>query len=338
MDQASVAVAGASARRALGDARSGGHPRPRLVPDGDGDGGASGRLRVGIVGTGDIGTDLLLKVQRSPHLECALFVGRKLDSAGMRTATTLGVPVTDRRIEAIAEDPDAFDLVFDATSALDAKRHWEILSALGIPVIDLTPAKLGKLCIPALNLDECVHEPNLCMVTCGGQASVPLAYCIVATQPRVDYIEIVSTSASRSVGPATRINIDEYLATTEAAVTRFCGVQRAKTILIVNPSDPPITMQNTIFAKADDVDLTSLTLAVEEMVRRVQRYVPGYRLVVPPLWEGGRIAMTVQISGAGDYLPAYAGNLDIITCAAVAAAEERARTLQQQLSVATPSH
>jgi acetaldehyde dehydrogenase (acetylating) len=332
MDQATAAVAGALAETGEGDARRNEHPRPRLVqPGGD----AGGRLRVGIVGTGNIGTDLLLKVQRSPLLDCALFVGRNLDSVGMRTALELGVPVSDRRIEAIVEDPSRFDLVFDATSALDAKRHWELLSEAGLPVIDLTPAKLGKLCIPALNLAECVEAPNLCMVTCGGQAAVPLAHCVVRTQARVDYIEIVSTSASRSVGPATRINIDEYLATTEAAVTRFCDVPRTKTILIVNPSEPPITMQNTVFATADEdeVDLAALCVAVEEMVRRVQRYVPGYRLVVPPLYEGGRIAMTVQISGAGDYLPSYAGNLDIITCAAVAAAEERARARLRRASV-----
>ncbi len=322
MDQASVAVAGALAHVGEGDAQRDRHPRPRLVRR------EPGRpLRVGIVGTGNIGTDLLLKVERSPLLECALFVGRNLDSAGMRTARELGVPVSDRRIEAIAARPEDFDLVFDATSALDARRHWELLEPLGLPVIDLTPAKLGKLCIPALNLADCATAPNLCMVTCGGQAAVPLAACVVATQPHVDYVEIVSTSASRSVGPATRINIDEYLATTEAAVAHFCGVPRAKTILIVNPSEPPITMQNTVFAKTDAADLPALAAAVQEMVRRVQRYVPGYRLVVPPLYEGGRVAMTVQISGAGDYLPAYAGNLDIITCAAVAAAEERARAL-----------
>lgn len=296
--------------------------RSRWMPTG---GGAGERLRVGIVGTGNIGTDLLLKVLRSPLLECALFVGRNLESVGMRKARSLGVAVTDRRIDAIAEDPDGFDLVFDATSALDAERHWAILSELGIPVIDLTPAKLGELCIPALNLDACVGAPNLCMVTCGGQAAVPLASCVVRTQPQVEYVEIVSTSASKSVGPATRINIDEYLATTEAAVDRFCDVPRAKTILVVNPSDPPITMQNTVFATAADVDLPALRAAVDEMVARIQRYVPGYRLVVPPLYENGRIAVTVQISGAGDYLPEYAGNLDIITCAAVAAAEASAR-------------
>ncbi len=291
-------------------------------------------MRVAIIGTGNIGTDLLLKVQRSPLLECGLFAGRNLESAGMRTARDLGVPVSDRSIDAIVERAGDFDLVFDSTSALHAKRHWSMLEPLGIAVVDLTPAKLGELCIPALNLAECVNRPNLCMVTCGGQASVPLAACVTATHEHVEYVEIVSTSASRSVGPATRLNIDEYLATTEAAVRRFTGVRQAKTILIVNPSDPPITMQNTIFARTDEADLPALTKAVEEMVRRVQRYVPGYRLVVPPLYEGGRIAMTVQISGAGDYLPAYAGNLDIITCAAVAAAEERARALQGDEAVA----
>jgi acetaldehyde dehydrogenase (acetylating) len=336
MDQASVAVASAAARADVGDVRRDGDSRPRLVPDPAGTMGE--RLRVGIVGSGNIGTDLLLKVERSPLLECALFVGRNLDSVGMRTAISLGVPVSDRRIDAIAEEPDRFDLVFDATSALDARRHWEILSALGLPVIDLTPAKLGKLCIPALNLADCVHEPNLCMVTCGGQAAVPLAHCVVRTQPHVDYVEIVSTSASRSVGPATRINIDEYLATTEAAVARFCGVSRTKTILIVNPASPPITMQNTVFAKADEVDLPPLRAAVEEMVRRVQRYVPGYRLVMAPLHENGRIAISVQISGAGDYLPAYAGNLDIITCAAVAAAEARAGALRRGAPAVAWSH
>lgn len=306
-------------------------PRPRLrVASGEG----RSTLRVGIIGTGNIGTDLLLKVQRSPLLECSLFAGRNSRSAGIRLAQELGVPTSDRSIEAFLEDPDRFDLVFDATSAADAKRHYALLNPLGIPVIDLTPAKLGKMCIPALNLDDCVGEPNLCMVTCGGQAAVPLASCIVRTQPQVEYVEIVSTSASASVGPATRINIDEYLATTEAAINQFCGVKKAKSILLVNPSNPPILMQNTIFAKADEVDLPALSAAVDEMVARIQRYVPGYRLVMAPLHEHGRIAMTVQISGAGDYLPEYAGNLDVITAAAVAAAEENARVLLTD-SVAT---
>lgn len=312
------------------DARAPPRPHLRLATS---DGG--GKLRVGIIGTGNIGTDLLLKVQRSELLECELFAGRNSESAGIRKAQELGVETSDRSIDAFTEAPERFDLVFDATSASDAKRHYALLEPLGIPVIDLTPAKLGKLCIPALNLADCVGQPNLCMVTCGGQAAVPLAACVVRTQPQVEYVEIVSTSASRSVGPATRINIDEYLATTEAAVHHFCGVPKAKSILLVNPSTPPIMMQNTVFAKADEVDLPALTEAVEEMVERIQRYVPGYRLVVAPLHEHGRIAMTVQVAGAGDYLPEYAGNLDIITCAAVAAAEENARAFTEGSATAT---
>lgn len=298
------------------------------------------RLRVGILGTGNVGTDLLLKVQRSQLLECAMFAGRNIDSVGMRRAKQLDVPLSERGIAAIAEDPSRFDLVFDATSAFDAERHWALLSALGVPVIDLTPANLGRLCIPALNLAECTDESNLCMVTCGGQAAIPLARCIAQTHPHVEYVEIVSTAASRGVGPATRINLDEYLITTQHAIAHFCGPARTKAIFIVNPSDPPITMRCTVFAKASEVDLPLLRAAVNDMVARVKRYVPGYRLVVAPFVEGGRIALTVEVTGAGDYLPSYAGNLDIITCAAVAAAEERARArvLPQRALIPARSH
>ena len=295
-------------------------------------------LRVGILGTGNVGTDLLLKVQRSQLLECAMFAGRNIDSVGMRRASQLDVPLSERGIAAITEDPSRFDLVFDATSALDAERHWTLLSALGVPVIDLTPANLGKPCIPALNLAECTDESNLSMVTCGGQASIPLALCIAQTHPHVEYVEVVSTAASLGVGPATRINLDEYLITTQHAIAHFCGTAPTKAIFIVNPSDPPITMRCTVFAKASEVDLPLLRAAVNDMVARVKSYVPGYRLVVAPLVEGGRIALTVQVTGAGDYLPSYAGNLDIITCAAVAAAEERARALSQRTQIPTQRH
>lgn len=296
------------------------------------------QLRVGILGTGNVGTDVLLKVRRSPLLQCTMFAGRNLDSVGIRRAAALDVSLSDRGIAAITEDPGRFDVVFDATSALDAERHWELLSALRVPVIDLTPAKLGKLCIPALNLAACVHEPNLCMVTCGGQAATPLACCVAETHPHVEYIEIVSTAASRSVGPATRISLDEYLTTTRDAITHFCGVARTKAIFIANPSHPPITMQSTLFAKVSDVDLPLLRDAVNDMIARVQRYVPGYRLLVAPLFEGGRLAMTVQVTGVGDHLPSYAGNLDIITCAAVAAAEERARALRHATPLLARGH
>ena len=166
-------------------------------------------LRVAILGSGNIGTDLLLKIQRSPWLDCKLFIGRNLSSPGLTTASALGVPISDKSVEAILENPDCCDVVFDATSARDHLRHWPLLQALGKRVIDLTPSRAGKMCIPAVNLEECLAEQNVNMVTCGGQASVPLAHLIGKTQEDVDYVEVVSSISSRSAGPATRINIDE---------------------------------------------------------------------------------------------------------------------------------
>jgi acetaldehyde dehydrogenase (acetylating) len=287
--------------------------------------GDEGRLRVAIIGSGNIGTDLLVKAVRSPLLQCTLFVGRNLHSAGMTKAVELGVPISDRSIQAIQDDPDVCDLVFDATNARDAARHWEILEPLGKTVIDMTPANVGEMCVPAVNLAEGASAPNLNMVTCGGQASVPIAHVIGQTQGQVDYVEVVSSIASRSGGPATRSNLDEYLETTETALERFSGAARAKAILILNPADPSVNMQTTVFAQVPEPDLESLTRGVEEMVARIQQYVPGYELVVPPMYENGRLVVMVRVQGLGDYLPRFAGNLDIINCAAIAAAEEYAK-------------
>ncbi len=281
-------------------------------------------LRIAILGTGNIGTDLLVKAHRSELLECALFVGRNLHSAGMTKALALGVPVSDRSVQALVDDPAAYDLVFDATSARDAKRHWEILEPLGKTVIDMTPANVGEMCVPAVNLADCVAHRNLNMVTCGGQASSPLAHVIGQTQRDVEYVEVVSSIASRSAGPATRANLDEYIETTQTAIQRFAGAAEAKAILTLNPADPCVNMQTTVFAQVADPDMDALTAAAEEMVARIQRYVPGYGLVVPPLYEDGRVVIMVRVRGLGDYLPSYAGNLDIINCAAIAAAEELA--------------
>jgi acetaldehyde dehydrogenase (acetylating) len=282
-------------------------------------------LRAAILGTGNIGTDLLVKAQRSPLLECALFVGRNLHSAGMTKALELGVPVSDRSIQALVDNPAAYDVVFDATSARDAKRHWELLEPLGKTVIDMTPANLGEMCVPAVNLADCAGRRNLSMITCGGQASSPLAHVIGQTQGDVEYVEVVSSIASRSAGPATRANLDEYIETTQTAVARFSGAADAKAILILNPADPCVNMQTTVFAHVPDPDMDALTRAAEEMVARIQQYVPGYELVVPPLYEHGRVVIMVRVRGLGDYLPRYAGNLDIINCAAIAAAEELAK-------------
>ena len=282
-------------------------------------------IPVAIIGSGNIGTDLLLKIQRSEWLECKLFIGRNLSSPGLAKASALGVPISDKSIDAILEDPASCEIVFDATSARDHLRHWPLLRELGKRVIDLTPSRVGKMCVPAVNLEECLAEQNVNMVTCGGQASLPLIHLIGKTQEQVEYIEVVSSISSRSAGPATRINIDEYIETTENAIRYFSGAQRAKTILILNPAVPCVDMQTTVFAKVPEPQLGPLTLAVETMVARIREYVPGYEIILGPIMENGRIVIMVRVRGLGDYLPRYAGNLDIINCAAIAMAEAYAR-------------
>ena len=282
---------------------------------------AKHNLRVAIIGSGNIGTDLLIKVLRSPVLDCALFVGRNLNSPGLAKAHSLGVPISACSIEALTAEPDCYDLVFDATSALDHVRHWPILKGMGKTVIDLTPARLGVMCVPAVNLDVVLHEQNVSMITCGGQTSAPLAHAIGQTQRGVDYIEVVSSIASRSAGPATRLNIDEYVETTEKALQTFSGCQRTKAILVLNPAVPCIDMQTTVFAKVREPDLDALTKAVRVVVARLQTYVPGYQVILGPVLENNRVIITVRVQGSGDYLPKYSGNLDIINCAAIATAE-----------------
>ena len=280
------------------------------------------KLRVAILGSGNIGTDLLIKIQRSSYLECVLFIGRNLSSPGMAKAIAMGVRVSDESIHAIEKDPDAVDLVFDATSAKDAAHHWAILEKLGKIVVDMTPAKLGSLCIPAVNLDEAVKQRNVNMITCGGQASIPMAYVIGKTQKNVEYIEVVSSIASRSAGPATRLNLDEYIDTTEMGLSMFSNVKRTKAILNLNPADPCIDMQTTIFAQVENPDMEALSKEVDIMIKAIGQYVPGYSLLVAPIYENGRIVIMVKAQGLGDYLPKYAGNLDIINCAAIAVAEQ----------------
>jgi acetaldehyde dehydrogenase len=294
-------------------------------------------LRVAILGSGNIGTDLLVKVQRSPYLTCTWFVGRNLRSPGLAKASALGVRISDRSIEAILAEADACDLVFDATSARDHVRHAALLSAAGIPVIDMTPARVGTMCVPAVNLDNVADEPNVNMVTCGGQASIPLAHAVGRVHGEVEYVEIVSSIASRSAGPATRINIDEYVETTERAVAAFSGARSSKAILILNPASPCVDMQTTLFAKVAKPDLDRLRPEIEKLVARIQTYVPGYQLIVPPVIEGGRVVVMIRVQGLGDYLPKYAGNLDIINCAAIATAEEMCKRRRGVAHVAAGS-
>jgi acetaldehyde dehydrogenase len=281
------------------------------------------KTRIGIIGSGNIGTDLLVKVMRSPHLTCTLFAGRNFNSAGMKRASQLGVPISDRGIEAIVADPSICDVVFDCTSAQAHIQHWAVLEKLGKTVVDMTPAKLGEFCIPAINAQDCIDSGarNINMITCGGQSSIPIAAAIGKVHADIEYIEVASSIASRSAGPATRANLDEYIETTEDALQRFSGAKRAKAILILNPANPPIDMQTTIYAKIANPDLPAIRAAVESMVAQLKTYVPGYQLIVPPTMEAGRVVTTIKVMGNGDYLPQYAGNLDIINCAAIAVAE-----------------
>ena len=284
---------------------------------------SSKNLKIAIIGTGNIGTDLMVKVMRTPGMTCTLFAGRNFNSAGMKRANALGVPISDRGIEAIVNDPAICDVVFDCTSAHAHIEHWAVLNKLGKIVIDMTPAKLGELCVPAINAQECVASGarNVNMVTCGGQASIPIAYAISQVHSNIDYIEVASSIASRSAGPATRQNLDEYIETTQDALQDLTGAKQTKAILILNPASPPIDMQTTIYAKIDNPDLPAIQAAVDAMVEKIKQYVPGYKLILPPTIQDNKIVTTIKVVGAGDYLPQYAGNLDIINCAAIAMAE-----------------
>jgi len=283
------------------------------------------KLKVAILGSGNIGTDLLVKAVRSPWLECTMFIGRNLSSPGMKKASNLGMWISDQSIDAIIKNPEKCDLVFDATSAYYHKQHAPVFKKLGIKAIDLTPSQIGQICVPAINIEQAFQSDNVNMITCGGQASIPLAYALAKNENSISYIEAVSSIASRSAGPGTRANIDEYIDNTEDGLKTLTGVKNVKAILNLNPAIPCIDMQTTVFAKAEKCDLEKIRKAVSDMATTIRKYVPGYNIVVPPVFENGRIMVTVRVRGLGDYLPEYAGNLDIINCAAIAVAEEYAR-------------
>ncbi|MGL5721662.1 MAG: acetaldehyde dehydrogenase (acetylating) [Brevinema sp.] len=277
------------------------------------------KLSVAIIGTGNIGIDLLMKLKRSPILKCELFAGRNRDSEGIKKAESLGIPVSDQGIEAVLKS--SCSIVFDATSAQAHITHAPLLEKAGKLAIDLTPAKIGSLCIPVLNLDMCLNASNINMVTCGGQAAVPIAKAITDIHPETSYIEIVSTIASKSAGMGTRENVDQFTQTTKEALASFSNVARTKSIILMNPAEPPIIMQNTIYALIEKPDLARIKESVTQMANQLKEYVPGYEIIVEPTFENGCLTTILKVSGSGDYLPVYAGNLDVITCAAVKVAE-----------------
>lgn len=285
----------------------------------------SRKIKAGIIGTGNIGSDLLMKILRSPVLECGIFAGRNMDSINIMRAKQLGVPVTDESVEYIRHNPECCEIVFDATSASVHLHNAPILKKLGKFTVDLTPAHVGEFCVPVINQEQGLQAQNVNMITCGGQATVPIAYAISRIHPDTKYIEIVATIASKSAGPGTRDNIDEFTQTTRDALSYFTGIKNTKAIITLNPAEPPITMRNTIYALIDDPDMPRITNAVKQIEKDIQKYVPGYSILTGPVYENGRVTTTLQVLGCGDFLPRYSGNLDIITCAAIEIAEKYAR-------------
>lgn len=283
------------------------------------------KVKVGIIGTGNIGTDLLIKVQRSDILECGIFAGKNPDSTGIKLAKSLGVKVSFNSIRAIQDNPNCCEIVFDATSAKVHLNNAPILKQLGKFTIDLTPSQIGKMCVPVINLAECLNYDNVNLVTCGGQAVTPIAYAIMKVHPETEYIEVVASIASKSAGSGTRANIDEYTQATKDAIVNFTGVRKAKAIIVLNPAEPPILMHNTIYARIEKPKIEEIATQVIAMVKKIQKYVPGYKIVIGPVVENNRVTTMIEVVGLGDFLPKYSGNLDIITCAAVNVAEEFAK-------------
>ena len=280
------------------------------------------KIKVAIIGTGNIGTDLLLKALKTDFMDVVAFVGRRLDSDGMLTAKKHNILISDQGIEYFINNPKCCDVVYDCTSAADAIEHAKIFKQQGIKVIDLTPAKVGDMCVPDVNSEIISTDDNVNMITCGGQASMPMLHLLSKECTGLEYIEVVSQIASKSAGMATRINVDNYIQTTQKAITKFTGCSNNKVILNLNPAEPCVDMQTTIFIKAKKVNFENLTEKVLEKIEELRTYIPYYEIVLPPTMnDSGVVVMSIKVRGTGDYLPAYAGNLDIINCAAIKVTE-----------------
>ena len=282
------------------------------------------KIKAAIIGSGNIGTDLVYKAKRSEWIEPVWMVGIDPASEGLKRAAGMGLKTTAGGVDGLVPHvtEDGVRIAFDATSASAHADNARKLRERGVFLIDLTPAALGPYCIPPVNLKDLGQDvTDVSMVSCGGQATIPMVAAVSRVQP-VEYAEIVATVASKSVGPGTRQNIDEFTRTTAEAVERVGGARRGKAIIIINPAEPPLMMRDTIHCLTDgEPDEDGITRSVHAMIREVQRYVPGYALKNGPVFDGRRVSIYVEIQGLGDYLPKYAGNLDIMTAAAVRTAE-----------------
>jgi acetaldehyde dehydrogenase len=295
------------------------------------------RLRVAIIGPGNIGTDLMYKVLRSQKLELRMMAGIIPESEGLARAAALGIPTTAKGLGPILEQEDV-QVVFDCTGAKSHRCHAPLLKAAGKIAIDLTPAAVGPYVVPAVNMGDHFDSPNINLVTCGGQATIPIVAAVGQVAP-VAYAEIVATISSKSAGPGTRQNIDEFTKTTARAVEVVGKARRGKALIILNPAEPPIMMRNTIYCEMEQpVDEQAVRDSVDQMVETVRTYVPGYRLRVPPLFKRNLVTTMVEVEGAGDCLPKYSGNLDIITAAAVGVAERLADHLLDSQKKANSFH
>lgn len=281
------------------------------------------KVKCALIGSGNIGTDLMYKLKRSPVLDPVWMIGIDPESEGLARARDMGLKTTADGVDGVLPHlaADGVQIAFDATSAYVHKENSDKMNAHGVFMVDLTPAAIGPLCVPPVNLDELAETMNVNMISCAGQATIPIVYGVSRIQS-VDYAEIIASLASKSIGPGTRANLDEFTYTTSNAVCAVGGARRGKALCIINPAEPPMIMRNTIYCMTDDEpDQAAITESLMDMIAKVQHYVPGYKLVNGPVFEGNKVGVFMEVAGLGDYLPTYAGNLDIMTAAACRTAE-----------------
>ncbi|WP_338471193.1 acetaldehyde dehydrogenase (acetylating) [Niallia sp. XMNu-256] len=289
----------------------------------------SSKVKVAVLGSGNIGTDLMIKLGRSELLELTAVIGIDPQSDGLARAREMGYAAVDTGIDGFLAEPNLkADIVFDATSAKAHLYNAKVLKEAGIKVIDMTPAAVGPYVCAAVNIEEHIEKDNINLITCGGQATIPMVHAVNRVSP-VEYAEIVATISSRSAGPGTRANIDEFTETTSRAIEVVGGADKGKAIMILNPAEPPIMMRDTVYTlvKEGTMNGQAIRKSIDEMIQVVQSYVPGYKLRTEPIFEGNKVTIFLQVEGAGDYLPKYSGNLDIMTAAGVRIAEEFAKNL-----------
>lgn len=284
------------------------------------------KVKVAIIGPGNIGTDLMYKIMRSEYIEIEAVAGI-IESEGIKRAKSMGIKTTINNLDPIINDKN-IRIVFDATGAKSHIQNAPLLKEAGKITLDLTPAAIGPYVVPVVNLDSVSLEPDLNLITCGGQATIPIVYAIGRAAGAVTYAEIVSSIASKSAGSGTRQNIDEFTRTTANGLEIVGGAKKGKAIIVLNPAEPPVMMKNTIYTRIENPDEKAICESVNEMVEEIKRYVPGYTLRVPPIIDEDKVTTIIQVEGKGDFLAKYAGNLDIMTSSAVATAE---RLVQDQI-------